>query len=72
MCDLIINIWFAWHPVKTINKEWIWLKFVKRTIDERPVKYHGLLPEITYEKLEPIKKISADIETDNKSTYYYE
>ncbi len=41
--------WFAWRPIKTINAGWVWLKVVKRTIDERPVVYLGLLPEYSYE-----------------------
>ena len=56
MTDISVDIWFAWHPVKTIDNEWIWFIYVKRTIDERPIKYNGLLPEITYEKLKLIKK----------------
>lgn len=54
MCNITIKIWFAWRPIKTIDKKLIWLKFVRKTIDERPVIYQGLLPEITYEKLKPI------------------
>ena len=45
------DIWYAWFPVKTISGEWIWLKYVKRTIDERPLIFNGLLEEYTYEKL---------------------
>jgi len=40
--------WFAWRPVKTINKGWVWLKFVNRIIDERPLIYCGLLSEYSY------------------------
>jgi hypothetical protein len=42
--------WFAWHPVKTDNKGWVWLNFVNRTIDERPLVYLGLHPEYSYTK----------------------
>lgn len=40
--------WFAWRPVKTSSKGWVWLKTVKRTIDERPLVYLGLTPEYSY------------------------
>jgi|688.fasta_scaffold136092_2 hypothetical protein len=40
--------WFAWHPVKTDNKGWVWLNFVNRTIDERPLVYLGLHAEYSY------------------------
>lgn len=41
--------WFAILPVKTENAGWVWLKWVKRTVDDRPVQYLGLTPTITYE-----------------------
>lgn len=43
--------WFAWHPVKTENSGWIWLKIVARTIDERGEVYLGLLLVYYYNKL---------------------
>lgn len=42
-----VSIWFAWFPVKTDNG-WVWLRYVKRTVDECPEVYLGLLPERSY------------------------
>lgn len=43
--DLISeDIWFAWYPVRTVDRKWAWLQYVRRTIDERPEYYQGLLP----------------------------
>lgn len=44
------DIWYAWYPVRT-NEGWVWLQHVKRTIDERPLVYQGLLEITTYEVL---------------------
>lgn len=44
--------WFAWKPVKTSNKGWVWLKTVIRTVDDRPLVYQGLLEEYYYEAIE--------------------
>lgn len=44
------KIVFAFMPVKTDNG-WQWLKYVEKTIDEKPVYYLGLLPEISYKSL---------------------
>jgi len=43
--------WFAWYPVRTTSGNWVWWNYVTRTVDERPVQYQGLLPEITYEEI---------------------
>ncbi|AGO47893.1 hypothetical protein Phi40:1_gp028 [Cellulophaga phage phi40:1] len=40
--------WFAWHPVKCIEGKWHWLKMITKEVDERPVVYLGLLPDIKY------------------------
>lgn len=48
---IFVDTWFAWYPVRTTSGEWVWLERVKRTVDECPEVYLGLLPEITYEKL---------------------
>lgn len=42
------DYWFAWRPVKTQNAGWVWLKRVRRIIDERPEVYLGLLTEYSY------------------------
>jgi hypothetical protein len=42
------SVWFALFPVRTINKGWVWLKFVEKMTDERPEVYLGLLPEHSY------------------------
>lgn len=44
--------WFAILPVKTENDGWVWLKCVKKTTDERPEVYCGLLPETSYELIQ--------------------
>lgn len=46
------DIWFAWRPVKTEEGNWAWLKYVARTIDERPLVYLGLLEEYKYYNLD--------------------
>lgn len=56
MCKIKMIIWFAWYPVKTISNNWIWLKYTIKQIDYRPEIYLGLLPEIKYINLNPIKK----------------
>ena len=43
--------WFAWHPVRTTNKGWVWWCWTKRTIDDRPLVYQGLFEIKTYFKL---------------------
>jgi len=43
--------WFAWRPVKTINKGWVWLKFVERKDDFNNEVYLGLLPSTEYTAL---------------------
>lgn len=45
------NLWFAFLPVRTEDKKWVWLRWVKRTVDDRPLVYLGLLTEYTYETL---------------------
>jgi hypothetical protein len=40
--------WFAWKPVKTECGKWVWLKTIKRTVDERDEVYLGLLPKYFY------------------------
>lgn len=32
--------WFAWHPVKTVDRGWRWLRFVNR----RRIHKYGYLP----------------------------
>lgn len=32
--------WFAWHPVKTEEQEWVWLETVERKI------YNALIPNV--------------------------
>ena len=29
--------WFAWHPVRTVNYEWVWLEVVERKMYEAKV-----------------------------------
>lgn len=43
------STWFAWRPVKTTNKGWVWLRFVERKDDYRDEVYLGLLPTTEYE-----------------------
>jgi len=40
--------WFAFLPVKTKDAGWKWFTTVNRVVDERPVQYLGLLPDIRY------------------------
>ena len=53
--------WFAWYPVKTKYWGWVWLKYVWRTVDDRPEFYQGLLPEITYQLTRPRGEITDHI-----------
>lgn len=53
--------WFAWHPIKTEDNQWIWLKEVWRTTDERPEHYQGLLPIVTYNLTRKREEITPDI-----------
>ena len=39
--------WYAWHPVRT-DKGWVWLKYVTKIVDERPLVYCGLLETTEY------------------------
>ena len=34
------NNWFAWHPVRTENGEWVWLETVERKW------YHARIPNV--------------------------
>ncbi len=41
--------WFAWYPVKTTDTDrWVWLEWITRVEDERPLAYLGLLPRYYY------------------------
>ena len=39
--------WFAWKPVKT-EEGWVWLIWIYRIIDDRPLVYLGLMEEYHY------------------------
>ena len=45
------DIWYAWHPVKTTSKKWVWLQDVERVYDKRDEVYIGLLPRTYYNEL---------------------
>ena len=60
--------WFAWHPVKTINNEWIWLNYCERKIEE--AKIPNVIPSswIIYK----LKKTSKEFEiTELKNEYFF-
>lgn len=34
--------WFAWHPVRLVNRRWTWLTWVdRRLVDEAQLNYYG-------------------------------
>ena len=43
--------WFAWRPVRLDSGEWVWLDWVEKTTDDRPLVYLGLLTEYSYKRV---------------------
>lgn len=48
--DVQQGFWFAWYPVKTENKGWVWLDTVLKTMDFTFVQYEST-PRIRYYSL---------------------
>jgi hypothetical protein len=44
----VTSKWFAIIPVRLEEGGWVWMKWVEKEVDDRPVEYLGLLPDITY------------------------
>ena len=42
------NPWFAWYPVRTVENNIVWWKWVTRVVDYKPETYQGLLPTVYY------------------------
>jgi hypothetical protein len=46
-----VSKWFAIFPVRLEEGGWAWMKWVEKEVDDRPVEYLGLLPDITYKSI---------------------